>query len=216
MCIRTQFYCFIKTAVAASALHSSLYFSRVSRELSLLLLRCIRGCGKYYPKHSSENPIIAYHLGTFGMLFPMYYDLGHANSNLDCNLEWIACKLGCRHWVECNLGTLVYSEYNCNRVWMTQRQHKVCETCEICLFMRLRQNSVWKYMRMCLFFFVYVCVPVESIVGCREMFSDSVWISSRSWQLLLMGFESHWVYSQHSLLAWTHTHSHTNINTRHI
>lgn len=140
------------------------FFLAESAELSLLLFHCIRGCGKYYPKNSSENPIIAYHLGTFGMLFPTYYDLGHANSNLDCNLGWIACKLGRRHWVECNLGTPVYSEYNCNRVWMIQRRHKVCETCEICLFMRLRHNSVWKYIRMCLFFFVYMCVCLLSLL----------------------------------------------------
>lgn len=174
--------------------------------------------GNIIPKFFPENPIIAYHLGTFGMLFPTYYDLGHANSNLACNLGWIACKLGRRHWVECNLGTPVYPEYNCNSVWMTQRRHKVCVRCEICLFMRLRHCSVWKCMwlfeNVSIFLCLCVCVPVESIAGCREMFSDSVWISSRSWQL--MGFKSHWVYSQHSLFAWTHTHSHTNINTRHF
>lgn len=103
---------------------------------------------------------MAYHLGTFGMLFPTYCDLGHANSNLACNLGWIACKLGGRHWVECNLGTPVYPEYNCNSVWMTQRQHKVCVRCEICLFMRLRHHSVWKYMWLFENVSIFLCLCV--------------------------------------------------------
>lgn len=151
------------------------------------------------------------------MLFPTCYDLGHANSNLACNLEWIACKSGCRQCLECNTATPVHLEYNCNGVWMTRRRQSLCEVHErheICLFMRTLCGNISDSLRMCLFFFVCVCVRVESIVGCREMFFDSVWISSHSWQLLLMGFESHWVCSQSSLLAWTHTH--TNINRRHI
>lgn len=155
-------------------------------------------------------------MSTFGMLFPMYYDTRHANSNLACNSGWIVCKLGRRHGVECNQRALVYPECNCDDTKMTKFVRGV-KSVFSWDWGRAQCGNIRDFLRRCLFFFcLCVCARVESIVGRREMFSDSVWISSRSWQLLLMGFESHWVYSQRSLLAWTHKHSHTNINTRHI
>ncbi len=101
------------------------------------------------------------------MLFPTYYDLGHANSNLACNLEWIACKLGCRQCLECNTATPVHLEYNCNGVWMTRRRQSLCEVHErheICLFMRTLCGKISDSLRMCLFFFVYVCVCALSLL----------------------------------------------------